>query len=540
MTVARTHIAALLALALVFAAPAAAKQGRVKLRYPAAGQASLAQLTFKGKPVKPKLKGKLPADVGFVAGSRKLKQGRWAQSVVVFRRRAAARAHAADITFVFEGKQVTIDVGKPPQRTQFFPSFLPGGVPLPRAACNTAPTSNLTGRGLLPGSKSKLIIDSLFQAGCGHATDTAPQTFLCANGLLGCTNTGGGDGGTTPPAWTLTAGPTFTPDAGATDILGRDVNGDGFPDLVVGGSGGIELFPGGASNSIGAPTHVDTSHPWDFVGFGDFNGDGKGDLLGVSSSAGIVQSFLGNGSGAYAPGAPFTFSSGAPLRGLAIGNLNGDARADLVVGQNDGQAAILIGQASGGFVGNDFPVGNGGALFALGVADFNADGSPDLVVVGAGSTPFVGTLINHNDGTFGTPTPSNLLGAPLGLTTGDLNGDGKQDAGVIQGNTIQLFPGAGDGTFGTPTNLSFTGGVRVTSGDVNGDGFQDIIGLNRDGGSVGTFLGSSGALPGGSPITASVGASPVALSLLNFNGDGKPDIAVVGSGPSGGIFLGGP
>ena len=53
----------------------------------------------------------------------------------------------------------------------------------------------------------------------------------------------------------------------------------------------------------------------------------------------------------------------------------------------------------------------------------------------------------------------------------------------------------------------------------------------------------SGTIPPGgyqNPASSSVGANPVALSLLNFNGDAKLDLAVVNSGPGGGIFVGGP
>ena len=555
MTRARMALVGLLALTLV--APATAKTGHLKLKYPAAGQASLAQITFKGKPTKPRLKGKLPSDVALVAGSRKLKKGRWVQSIVVFRRKATARAHAAGVLLVAGPSSIDDQYPKGSAlRTAINQSFLPGGTPLPSQAC--------TKQAFLPGAyRDRLAADlhlgespgtalvSLLGAGCGKGDASATQTFLCGAGLLGCNssgggggNTPGGGGGNAPPAFTLTGGATFTPGAGPTDIAVGNLDGNSFPDVVTSGSGGLTFFLGGTGGTLGSPGSVSTGAQQDFVGIADVNGDGKQDILAVNSSPGAVQAFLGDGAGAFTPAPVFSFGSGAPLRGLAIGNFNGDSRADVAVGQNDGQAAILLGQASGGFAGSDFPAGLGGANYSLAIADFNADGSPDLVVTGVGGGPHVVVLINHNDGTFPPATSASLLGAPTNLAVGDFSGDGKADVAVLEGpgNVIQLFPGAGDGTFGAPTNLSFTGGVRVAAGDVNGDGVQDVIGLNQGAGSVSVFLGQQGAGLAGyqNPISALVVNNPVGLALGDFNGDTKNDMAVFNFAPAGQVFLSGP
>jgi hypothetical protein len=122
----------------------------------------------------------------------------------------------------------------------------------------------------------------------------------------------------------------------------------------------------------------------------------------------------------------------------------------------------------------------------LGTADFNQDGNPDLAYVDAGDTLHV--LLGHGDGTF---AESQTVGLPTGICAcyiniADVTADGKLDLLIGSGGAVSasvaVFPGNGDGTFGTPIVSTFAAsneyvgvGTRMAVGDVNGDGALDLV-----------------------------------------------------------------
>jgi hypothetical protein len=176
------------------------------------------------------------------------------------------------------------------------------------------------------------------------------------------------------------------------------------------------------------------------------------------------------------------------------------------------------------------------------VADVNADGKQD-VIVGAGcSIPDPGgcvkVLLGNGDGTL-QPAVSYLSGgdSPT-VAVADVNGDGKLDLVVAnmcgdincftEGSLGVLF-GIGDGTFQPVVQLwkSFTGAVAVA--DFNGDGKPDIAVANW-------WLGTIGVLPGNGNGTFSNpvfydtgGARPSAIAIADLNHDHKPDLVVPNS-----------
>jgi hypothetical protein len=306
--------------------------------------------------------------------------------------------------------------------------------------------------------------------------------------------------------------PAVTYDAGIdpTAVAVGDFNGDGIPDLAVANSnypypnGTVSVLLGkGDGTFLPAQSFPVGSVPAS-VAVGDFNGDGHLDLAvaNVGSDAygrPNVSVLLGNGDGTFQPA--LNFSAGAGSRSIAVGDFNGDGRLDLAVpgnyyypGDGDGShLRVLLGSGSGTFYPAPGPfaysVGPGPSFVAVG--DFNGDGLPDLAVADAGAYPqYAGTvsiLLGKGDGTFQPGVTYDAGYEPMSVAVGDFNGDGKQDLVVANSNypyingTVSVLLGKGDGTF-LPVQ-PFGSGVYAISaavGDFNGDGFPDLAVVGSD------------------------------------------------------------
>ena len=174
------------------------------------------------------------------------------------------------------------------------------------------------------------------------------------------------------------------------------------------------------------------------------------------------------------------------------------------------------------------------------VADFNGDGKPDLAAVDSNGNVIV--LLGNGNGTFQPPTTV-LAGVHAGpLAVGDFNGDGKPDLAVVEFNfnlktpdSVQILLGNGDGTFklGPQTVLPLAKGIVDQGGpvvaDFNGDGKPDLAvayltQIHPNHARIVTLLGNGDGTFSISPVVnLTVGAS--SLVVADLNGDGKPDIA---------------
>jgi hypothetical protein len=240
----------------------------------------------------------------------------------------------------------------------------------------------------------------------------------------------------------------------------------------------------------------------------DVNGDGKQDFLGLNSSGGGLVIFLGNGNGTFTPGASYpVVGGGVPT----LGDFNGDGKVDLVLVGASTQT--LLGNGDGTF---QPAITSPGVTsgFPAAVGDFNGDGKLDLVVGSSSGQLFLS--FGNGNGTFQTPMSSLSLSAdqsgPFFAT--DLNGDHKLDLMIGLGRFVQIFLGNGDGTFVLKDSYLHNGAGVVA--DFNRDGKPDLALDNVIllGNGDGTFQGNVGSLIG---TTGGPGA------LGDFNQDGKPD-----------------
>ena len=166
--------------------------------------------------------------------------------------------------------------------------------------------------------------------------------------------------------------------------------------------------------------------------------------------------------------------------------------------------------------------------------DFNGDGKPDLAV--ANSTG-IAVLLGEGDGAFQTAINTGAGPSPQSLAVGDFNGDGTLDMAVANfgewvngaqtytNSSVSVLLGKGGGTFQTAVNYDAGGRSRfVAVGDFNGDGKPDLA-VASGLGNVSVLLGN-GDGSFGSAVNYSAGSVPESIALGDFNADGKLDFAV--------------
>jgi hypothetical protein len=168
---------------------------------------------------------------------------------------------------------------------------------------------------------------------------------------------------------------------------------------------------------------------------------------------------------------------------VAVGDFNGDGKPDLAVANwNSNSVSVLLGNGDGSFqAAQDF--GAGISPESVAVGDFNGDGKPDLAVANFGSAT-VSVLLGNGDGSF-RPAQDFVVGrGAYSVAVGDFNGDGKPDLAVANfwSTNVSVLLGNGDGSFQAAQNFG-TGGygsfpASVAVGDFNGDGKPDLAVAN--------------------------------------------------------------
>jgi LPXTG-motif cell wall-anchored protein len=354
-------------------------------------------------------------------------------------------------------------------------------------------------------------------------------------------------------AWAFSgaSGSPFATGQNPDSVVIADFNGDGKLDLATANQGGgvSVLLGDGASDPhfaevAGSPFPV-AGTPY-VVATGDFNGDGKADLAVSGQDAGIVSVLLGDGTGGFAaaPGSPFAVS-GWPYA-LAVADVNGDGKADIAtVDYNPSGVSVLLGDGAGGFskAGNS-PFAQDIDLAGLAIGDVNGDGKPDLVA----TTNFAdGMWVFLGDGAAdpsftpasGSPFPAASDVRSFGVTIGDVNGDGKPDLVTANDYTGSISVLLGDGaaqpnftaTAASPIPTGGDGPTAVALGDVDGDGHVDAVAVNQNTNDVSVLLGDgTGAFTPatGSPFTTS-GSGSSSLAIADMNGDGLIDLVTANS-----------
>jgi hypothetical protein len=315
-----------------------------------------------------------------------------------------------------------------------------------------------------------------------------------------------------------------------------DFNGDGKPDVFVGNA----IFFGNGDGTFQPPVTVTGIVP-SIVWAIDLNGDGKADLLGLSSDGKQLVVYIGNGDGTFKAGVPYNLGTVYVTAWLVFGDFNGDHKTDVAVicGCLQPQGVVLLGNGDGTFQSTPLPLAVPAFASWTVAGDFNGDGKLDLAtfnLVGSGNA-YVSTVslqLGNGDGTFQTATTACTI--PGSSATGgniaaaDVNGDGKLDL-VIGATVIGVCLGNGDGTFSNAPNYYqpvSSAGAFVVIADFNLDGKPDVVANNEIllGKGNGTFQGQAATPLPYSSFNASV--------VGKFVKNGAPGVAVVGLSSSNG------
>ncbi len=266
------------------------------------------------------------------------------------------------------------------------------------------------------------------------------------------------------------------------EAVQNDYNGDGRADILWASKAGqltnwLATANGGfVANSANAYSVVPSA--WHVVGTGDFNADGRTDLLWRNDDGGVT-SWLANGNGGFAGSTSFSTSVPTAWQIVGTGDFNGDTRDDILWRNSDGTITDWLSNTSGGFTASTtFSTYVPTDWSVVGTGDFNGDGRDDILW--------------RND-------------------TGQLTDWLRTDDGGFASNVFSVY---------VPTNWSV-----VATGDFNGDGRSDVL-WREVNGHLTDWLGSaSGALVNnGANASTFVPANWQVAAVGDFNGDARDDI----------------
>jgi hypothetical protein len=336
------------------------------------------------------------------------------------------------------------------------------------------------------------------------------------------------------------------------NINSADLNADGRPDIVAPefGTDFLAVRINTGNGTFGPITRYVVGLKPSFITRGDFNGDHEADIAVSNAGSSFVSVLLGNGDGTLR--ATHNYPISGPTAGLldliSIGSfsletadVDGDGVLDLVTSNSvSNDVSVLPGRGDGTFAGaHTYSIAGtssiGGIPFALSLADFDADGDPDIITGGALTDA---VLLNDGHGRFKSTT-SNPVGVINSCTKiGDVDSDGVPDAVATTwgASNAQVLLGNGDGSFRNGDNLSSGGLVAecFTLADVNADRHLDLAIANTSSvvgtGVVEVLLGDGHGHFAHAAVYP-VNAAAWATAVADYDSDGIVDIVVADSLP---------
>ena len=380
------------------------------------------------------------------------------------------------------------------------------------------------------------------------ATSNQINVYLCTSGTNPCTSY------STPAALTTLDGVYDSCFLG-----GGDLTGDGKDELVSANclDGNITVYLNNGSGVFakgvyyptqGSTTEIGLSTPA-AVSIAATTTSGHNDIVVTDLNAADIKVLLGNGDGTVNLPTVGYATGGAPLVPALVGNFNGSSNpVDVVLPDNQLNFVYLEGYGDGSFRSGinyyaEHGTGFQSEAVALASGDFNGDGIPDFVIGNfacASCATGITVFLSNADGTLQQGVnyfPAKSTGTMQYLAVADFNGDGKLDIAVTdaQNGIVQIFTGNGNGTFNAgPTFATDTAAspnpVGIVTADFNGDGKPDLAIINNHGtpassANVGILInnGTGGFNP---VVTYPLSTVATELTAADVNADSKIDLVV--------------
>jgi hypothetical protein len=386
----------------------------------------------------------------------------------------------------------------------------------------------------LPAATTKLALAGCPVGTVDHASSTgfaagrilaqSPEAGAVQSGPVDVTVSDGPGPGPIAASPTFGSARSYSIPKGGQVVAVADLNGDGKPDVVTGNCGStVSVLLNNGQGALGAAHNYHADCP-DTVALADLNGDGKPDIVAAGDDD-VISVLLNNGDGTFAPAHMYALEGG-PTYGTSFvvaGDLNGDGVHDLaaVNGFEPKHGLSVFFGMGGGTFGprQDYKLAADGEALALG--DLNGDGKPDLVFLDLFGA---GVILNQGGGQL-VPAPTEYVtdGEGANVVTGDLTGNGISDvvATYPDGGVVQVLLNDGSGTLRPYVDYRTAAEpAQATLGDLNGDGTSDLavagksLSILRNRGD-GTFMAKQ---------DYSMGSNrPRAVALGDLNGDGKLD-----------------